>query len=136
VRPARSWIAVALLGGLLINGCAKSDEDVQRITGSDQAVEVAQAVASKPDRAANAEAEVQGTTYADQGEPYGCTDDCSGHEAGYPWADDNDVTDPDDCGGDSQSFIEGCQAHAEAYQEALREADSEEEERPALRRYC
>lgn len=42
-----------------------------------------------------------------------CTDDCSGHEAGYQWAEDNDITDPDDCRGNSQSFIEGCQAWAE-----------------------
>lgn len=41
-----------------------------------------------------------------------CTSDCSGHEAGYAWAEDNDVTNPDDCGGKSESFIEGCEAWA------------------------
>lgn len=130
MRPARSLprFAVALvLGGLLICGCARSDASDQRTTASDQEFGAAPDAASEPDKAANTEAEVQGTTYADQGEPYGCTDDCSGHEAGYQWADDNDVTDPDDCGGDSQSFIEGCQAHAEAYQDALSEADSKVE---------
>lgn len=44
---------------------------------------------------------------------YGCTDDCSGHEAGYAWAEENGIDDPDDCGGRSQSFIEGCQDYAE-----------------------
>jgi len=44
---------------------------------------------------------------------YSCTVDCSGHEAGYQWAEDNDITDPDDCSGNSTSFIEGCQAYAE-----------------------
>jgi|YNPMSStandDraft_1061717.scaffolds.fasta_scaffold23882_2 hypothetical protein len=44
---------------------------------------------------------------------YICTEDCSGHEAGYEWAEEHDITDPDDCGGNSQSFIEGCQAYAE-----------------------
>jgi hypothetical protein len=44
---------------------------------------------------------------------YRCTDDCSGHEAGYRWAEDHDIHDPDDCGGNSQSFIEGCRAWAE-----------------------
>ena len=44
---------------------------------------------------------------------YTCTDDCSGHQAGYDWAETNDITDPDDCSGNSQSFIEGCQAYAE-----------------------
>src|SRR5436853_2639709 len=39
---------------------------------------------------------------------YVCTVDCSGHEAGYEWAEEHDITDPDDCGGNSESFIEGC----------------------------
>lgn len=46
-----------------------------------------------------------------------CTQDCSGHDAGYEWADENGITDPYDCGGNSQSFIEGCEAYAEEYQE-------------------
>lgn len=43
---------------------------------------------------------------------YLCTQDCSGHEAGYEWADGHGITDPNDCGGNSQSFIEGCMAYA------------------------
>jgi hypothetical protein len=41
-----------------------------------------------------------------------CTDDCSGHQAGYDWAMENDITDPGDCDGNSTSFIEGCEAYA------------------------
>jgi hypothetical protein len=41
-----------------------------------------------------------------------CTMDCSGHEAGYEWAEEHGIEDPDDCGGNSASFIEGCQAYA------------------------
>lgn len=37
-----------------------------------------------------------------------CTDDCSGHDAGHQWAEDNDIDDEDDCTGNSQSFIDGC----------------------------
>jgi len=44
---------------------------------------------------------------------YRCTVDCSGHDAGYRWAEDNDIDDPDDCYGNSQSFIEGCMEYAE-----------------------
>jgi len=44
---------------------------------------------------------------------YECTDDCSGHEAGYEWAERKGITDPDDCGGKSESFIEGCRSYAE-----------------------
>lgn len=39
-----------------------------------------------------------------------CTDDCSGHEAGYQWAEEKDIDDPDDCSGNSNSFVEGCKA--------------------------
>lgn len=44
----------------------------------------------------------------------GCTDDCSGHQAGYDWAESKGITDPSDCSGNSQSFIEGCQVYAES----------------------
>jgi hypothetical protein len=44
---------------------------------------------------------------------YDCIGDCSGHEAGYQWAEDNDINNPDDCGGNSNSFIEGCESYAE-----------------------
>jgi len=44
---------------------------------------------------------------------YPCTQDCSGHEAGYEWAEDNGIDEVEDCGGRSQSFIEGCKAYVE-----------------------
>jgi hypothetical protein len=44
---------------------------------------------------------------------YACTGDCSGHDAGYKWAEEKSIEDPDDCGGNSDSFIEGCRAYAE-----------------------
>lgn len=38
-----------------------------------------------------------------------CTDDCSGHKAGYAWAEDNNITDVDECPwGRSRSFHNGC----------------------------
>ena len=48
---------------------------------------------------------------------YPCTQDCSGHEAGYNWAEQLGIEDPGDCGGNSDSFIEGCQAYAVEHQE-------------------
>jgi hypothetical protein len=47
---------------------------------------------------------------------YGCSVDCSGHEAGYNWAEEHDITDRDDCPIDpdnSPSFTEGCYAYAD-----------------------
>jgi hypothetical protein len=46
---------------------------------------------------------------------YDCTEDCSGHEAGYNWAEENDIYDESDCGGNSNSFIEGCISYVEDY---------------------
>jgi hypothetical protein len=43
-----------------------------------------------------------------------CTDDCSGHRAGYLWAERNDITDEVNCpDGNSNSFYEGCVAYTE-----------------------
>jgi hypothetical protein len=44
---------------------------------------------------------------------YECTEDCSGHKAGYEWAEEHIITDESDCGGNSQSFIEGCQTYTQ-----------------------
>lgn len=89
------------------------------------------ATAEVADRAEDAAADaVAGTTYADQGAPYGCTDDCGGHNAGYAWAEQNDLTDPDECGGNSASFVEGCRAYGEAYEEAREEALADAESEP------
>lgn len=41
---------------------------------------------------------------------YRCTDDCSGHQAGYDWARRTGVYYLHECRGNSQSFIEGCKA--------------------------
>lgn len=57
---------------------------------------------------------------------YPCTVDCSGHEAGYEWAEENGIDDPDDCDGNSNSFIEGCQAYAEEQQAAVEETTDDE----------
>lgn len=37
----------------------------------------------------------------------------SGHDAGYEWAEENGIDNFDDCGGNSDSFIEGCQSYVE-----------------------
>lgn len=58
-----------------------------------------------------------------------CTIDCSGHEAGYAWAEEQGIDDPDDCRGNSESFIEGCRAYAtEQQQESAAEVEDDEEE--------
>ena len=46
---------------------------------------------------------------------YSCTSDCSGHRAGHEWARNRGISDPAQCTGNSQSFIEGCRAFTEGH---------------------
>ena len=69
--------------------------------------------------------ELSEETFEDVGDTSLCTQDCSGHDAGFEWARDNEITDPSECGGKSQSFEEGCEAYAESLQEQAEEYASE-----------
>jgi hypothetical protein len=47
-----------------------------------------------------------------------CTSDCSGHEAGYNWAEEHGIDDESDCDtaedtSNSPSFAEGCRAYVQ-----------------------
>lgn len=44
-------------------------------------------------------------------ENWDCTGDCSGHNAGYNWAAEKGIDNPLNCGGNSKSFIEGCETY-------------------------
>lgn len=46
---------------------------------------------------------------------YRCTKDCSGHIAGYDWADNIGIEDPNECPGlpTHPSFWEGCKSKTE-----------------------
>lgn len=55
---------------------------------------------------------------------YACTDDCSGHKAGYEWAERNDITDEYDCVSNSVSFDEGCAAYID---DPYRDADFDDD---------
>ena len=46
-----------------------------------------------------------------------CLTDCFDQETGYNWAEQMRVDDPVDCDNDSASFVEGCQAYAEAHKQ-------------------
>lgn len=59
---------------------------------------------------------------------YECTDDCSGHQAGYDWAEENDIDDEDACDTSSQSFNEGCQSYVEGGSGVASSSDDDEED--------
>ncbi|MBP6924258.1 MAG: hypothetical protein KBC62_03170 [Candidatus Pacebacteria bacterium] len=52
-----------------------------------------------------------------------CTGDCSGHEAGYEWAEEENIRDIDDCSGNSTSFNEGCESWVEEHTPDVQEFD-------------
>jgi len=61
--------------------------------------------------------EEQGEASQECHEPENPYDEGSGHYAGFQWAEEHD---PTSCGGNSQSFIEGCEEYQEqesAYQD-------------------
>ena len=43
---------------------------------------------------------------------YACTEGCLSHQQGYSWASAHGITNPNDCRGTSETFIEGCRAFA------------------------
>ena len=121
-----SVLVVILLAATVLISCGQAQ------TGSSTAAKsraYPQQVSSRglePDEAREAAAdELAGYTYEDLGEPYGCTQDCSGHEAGVAWAQENGIVYPEDCGGRSESFEEGCLAYAEAVEARAAELEAE-----------
>ena len=57
-----------------------------------------------------------------------CAGNCSGHDAGYEWAERNSIETPDDCTGNSNSFIEGCESYVEENAEEKVKEEGEESE--------
>lgn len=65
-----------------------------------------------------------------------CTDDCSGHVAGFNWAEERGISKEAGCeDGKSISFIEGCEAYVEAVQDELNSEDYEPD-MPEPEYYC
>lgn len=80
----RFFLLLAVTGLLLVMGCSSSTPS------------------SSSDSNGNT------TSAANCTEPENPYDEGSGHYAGYEWAENND---PGACGGNSQSFIEGCEEY-------------------------
>jgi Protein of unknown function (DUF3761) len=67
---------------------------------------------------------------------YACSSDCSGHAAGYRWAQEHDINDADDCDtagerSNSPSFAEGCRAFVEGEAPQSDESGSMDDDEPA-----
>ncbi|MBD9501086.1 hypothetical protein IB256_09875 [Pseudomonas sp. PDM17] len=58
---------------------------------------------------------------------YECTDDCSGHQAGYDWAEEHDISDESSCSTASQSFSEGCESYVSGAAGSITADDDEDD---------
>lgn len=59
---------------------------------------------------------------------YQCTDDCSGHQAGYDWAQEKDIDDISSCTTASQSFNEGCESFVNGGAGSITADDEDEDD--------
>ena len=66
------------------------------------------------------------TASADTFDGNPCLGDCSGHQAGYDWAEQNGIDDESSCSTPSASFNQGCESYVE--ENAISVSDDEEEE--------
>jgi hypothetical protein len=79
--------------------------------------------ASKDDQANDAAIAATAGTYRTDVGTAACTDDCSGHDAGYAWAREHDIDDEANCPTDhGDSFEGGCKAFVAAYNDAYDDA--------------
>lgn len=125
----------ALVFALLIEGCGgngggrygdyAAHADVVAEDSAEEARQVVYEERGADSDGTGADADIVDAYDVEDSGNYICTEDCSGHEAGFAWAQENDIADASDCGGNSQSFIEGCEAFAEERQE---QADREAQE--------
>ena len=95
-KTVMGWLVAIFFGVLIIYGVFFSEETLETNTNEFKA-----------------ESRYTRTSKTFHG--FECTDDCSVHEAGWAWAEDKGIDDPNDCGRKSQSFIEGCIAYAVNY---------------------
>lgn len=57
-----------------------------------------------------------------------CLGDCSGHQAGYDWAEHNGVDDESSCSTPSTSFNQGCESYVEENAASVSDEEDDEDE--------
>lgn len=143
ISRGNGWLLIAG-AGLALYACSGPSEDEQLIgdelgVSTEEASEILSGYSSaeeaiddyrddkfdEDEALAAAEAELASESYDGS---YGCTDDCSGHEAGWAWRAENgyEVQDPDTYG-NSDSFAEGAMAYEEAVDNRVEEMREESE---------
>jgi len=68
------------------------------------------------------------TASADTFDGNPCLTDCSGHQAGYNWAEQNDVDDESSCSTPSASFNQGCESYVEENSASVSDDEEDDED--------
>ena len=105
------WYLVPILcASVALSGCGSGSQSVpyeEREEASEERTEFDEDAARE-----DAASELSDQTFQDAGDTSRCTGDCSGHDAGWQWAQEHEVTDSSECAG-SGSFEDGCEAYVE-----------------------
>lgn len=117
----RQGLGTILAVGLALGGCGarESTEDESAghvVAQSGDATDVSSAGVSEDEAHDRATETLASMSFDDVADASMCTGDCEGHDAGFQWAKENGYTDASSCSGDSQSFIEGCEAYGAAFE--------------------
>ena len=59
---------------------------------------------------------------------YQCKGDCSGHQAGYDWAEQNGIDDESSCSTPSASFNQGCESYVEENTASVSDNEEDDDE--------
>ena len=65
---------------------------------------------------------MRGLTYEEVEGSVDCAKDCSGHNAGFAYAEEHDIEDDAECTSASDSFVEGCKAYGEEIDQCVNAA--------------
>lgn len=129
-KGAGLWVAgVVVIGAISLwsSGSSKTEADRHIVEGSTTLLNPKGDFDEDAARE-DAAADISASSFTDVGDTPTCTEDCGGHDAGFEWAKENGITDASECGGTSSSFIEGCEAFAEAIEEQVSEQRADYED--------
>lgn len=107
-RSLKNWGVLALVAVGLAYVLAAQFVMYERRGAQESAASVSQASVSPPPHPKPAAQRAPQLAFGG----YPCRADCADDKAGYAWAKNNAVTDPDDCTGKTGAFIEGCRVYA------------------------
>ena len=113
VWPVNRFWLILSFPLLMVSACGEASQRESTQPSGYSAASDAAISETSVDAEADAHADLAAATYEETAGSSDCTDDCSGHEAGFEYAKENEIADPDDCGGNSESFIAGCREYGE-----------------------